>query len=216
MLRISELGDANVLLIDAENNNWTCSYCNSKLGRSQLLSDLHRLDAMHLWDDIIHDRWGDDVTVFDMYDDVEQLRPIVRANIKQLCNRAIVEGIDVDCGLTDENGSPRGSLHYSLSERHQTDMRDLASLIASGLTSVTWRDDSRVSHEVYSAKQFMIVYEACMRHVLRCRFRSDALETLLDKCTDTNSMLAITWDTTIPEDIQSHTDVLWATMYPND
>lgn len=215
MLRIIELSNKHALLIDAENNNWTCSYCNSKVGRSQLLSDLERLDAMNLWDDYIHKQWGDDIIINDPYDDIEYLRSVIRSSIKSSCRRMIIAGIDVDCGLTDENGAARGPLHYSLSERHQTDMRDLAALIASGLTSVTWRDDSRVSHEIYTAEQFMTLYNACMKHVLHCRFHSDALETMLDSCTTVHSMLSITWDTHIPEEIQLHMEALWATMYPN-
>lgn len=215
MLRIEELTKDGVLLVDRENDNWTCGYCNSTFGRERLMEDLERLDSMKLWDEKIHEQWGDSITIFDIHDDPEQVRAIVRSTIKSLCNQAIVKGVDVDCGLTNPDGSARGALHYSLSERHQTDMRDLATMLATGLTSVTWRDDSRVSHEVYTAEQFMTLYQTCSRYILRCRFHSDALETILDSCTDINTMLSINWDTEIPAEIQAHIDELWSTMYPN-
>lgn len=158
--------------------------------------------------------WGPtphgDLTVVDL----ETVRESVRAQIKKACHDKIVEGITVNCGLTNPDGTNRGELHYTLSEKNQQDMRDLATMIAAGSTAVTWRDDSRVAHEIYTAEQFMVLYQAGTQYILSCRFKSDALEVMLNMCTTVEEMESITWDSEIPPEIQEQMQALWDVMYP--
>ncbi len=165
------------------------------------------------WDDIL-EIWGDTPTVIFPEVPFKQLVEDKQQQIKHWCEDKIISGIDIDLGLKDDHDSPLGSLHYSLTERHQMDMRDLASIIQAGATSVTWRDDSRVSHMVYTAEQFMKLYQAATAYIFNCRFRSDGLEELLFSYTenDRNKVKALTWDTELPKEIQDKINSLLGTM----
>lgn len=215
MITIHQISPNTLCLKDPDRNNWMCTYTNNSIGRKHLMYDLERFDANQLWEDKIKDVWTDDPLVPDLTVSVDEIRDRVRNNIKSWCKSAIVSGIDVDCGLTNiDDGTSRGSLHYSLTERKQIDMKDLATMISEGKESVTWRDDSRVAHEVYTATQFMKLYDAATKHILKCRFHSDALESLLDSYSndDIDKIRSIKWEMDLPESIKNHEELLWTTM----
>ena len=214
MVRIDYIDKNNISITD-DSANWCGGYDNSTAGRNDLITELNNRDSAELWDDRILPIWGPAPTI-EWELPIDIVRENKRKYIKDWCYRIIVSGIDYDCGLKNEDGTARGVLHYSLSTKNQTDMRDLASMISNGRTSVTWRDDSRVSHEIYTAAQFLALYAACTQFILKCRFKSDALETMLDSYTTSEAIDALTWDTEIPAEVQAHIDELWATMYPNN
>lgn len=205
MPEIVSLSADFVVILYPENNNFTVTYYNSSEGRvlahSALCDD-------EVWQAEVLPVWGDVPTVLDPQPapsiSIDKIRSDKQQQIKAICRSKIVEGIDADLGLCDSAGQPLGTLHYTLSEKNQTDMRDLVSMINSGATEVTWRDDSRVSHMIYTAAQFLVLYKLSSEHILRCRFRSDALEELLKSYSDEqiDEIGAISWDSEIPEAIE--------------
>lgn len=154
------------------------------------------------WDDVVN-YWGNSPTIALFKPSFTQIVNSKRQEIKSLCHEKITEGFSIDLGLQDESGDPLGELHYSLSELNQQDIRDLATMIAAGATQVTWRDDSRVSHMIYTSEQFMKLYNAVEAYILKCRFRSDALEELLNTYKEGQETEAqsLSWGTEIPKDI---------------
>lgn len=209
---IDEITADDLVLIDEETEFRGC-YANSISERKILQTKLASTD---LWNTVILPIWGDTPTVIHQEPtiDIATIRSNKQTLIKQWCHDKIVEGISIDLGLTDENGNPLDELHYTLSEKNQTDMRDLVNMIAAGAARVTWRDDSRVTHMVYTAEQFMALYQAATVFILKCRFHSDGLEALLFRYTDNqiDDIQSLTWDTELPEDIQSQMDSLLAVM----
>lgn len=189
-------------------DSFRVTYSNSNAERNALISMLNDEGQSDLWDDNILPIWGDSPTIsYPSYGEeysIEDIRKNKQIEIKQMCHDKIVEGISIDLGLVDDMGQPMGELHYSLTELNQTDMRDLVSMISQGATQVTWRDDSRVSHMIYTSEQFLSLYKASTEYILRCRFHSDGLEELLYRYTEDEKELieALDWDTELPEDIQ--------------
>lgn len=211
MSEIVDLSTDFVVIMYPENNNFTATYYNSPQGRLLAQSALGD-DTM--WQSEIIPVWGDTPTVSDPSETptipVSKIRSDKQQQIKTLCHNKIVEGIDADVGLTDDEGNPLGTLHYTLSEKNQTDMRDLVSMIAQGATEVTWRDDSRVSHMVYTAQQFLTLYKLSSQHILRCRFKSDALEELVRLYSDdeADKIGSVDWDSEIPPEIEDKMNTL--------
>lgn len=198
------------------NNDSSGCYSNTEAERLIVKEILDDNNSSDLWDENILPIWGNNPTIETPIKeiDIESLRKNKQLEIKQSCHNKITEGISIDLGLTDELGNALGELHYTLSEKNQTDMRDLVNMIAAGTPQVTWRDDSRVTHMVYSAEQFMSLYQAATVFILKCRFHSDGLEALLFRYTDDqiDDIQSITWDTELPGDIQNQMDSLLAVM----
>lgn len=209
---IDSITEDSLVILDEETEFRGC-YTNSISERNILQKMLTSTD---LWSTTILPVWGDSPTIIhpEPTIDIATIRSNKQILIKQWCHDKIVEGITIDLGLKDESGNPLGQLHYTLSEKNQTDMRDLVNMIAAGTTQVTWRDDSRVTHMVYTAEQFMALYQAATVFILKCRFHSDGLEALLFRYTDNqiDDIQSITWDTELPEDIQNQMDSLLAVM----
>lgn len=215
-IEILNINENNISLYSSE-NNWRGSYTNSESDRETLKFILNKNECSDLWETDILPVWGENPTVdivFEKPVDISILRKNKQIEIKNLCHDNIVKGIDIDLGLTDEKGNLLGSLHYTLSEKNQTDMRDLVGMIQSGMTEVTWRDDSRVTHMVYTAEQFMNLYQASSAYILQCRFRSDGLEALLFSYTDeeVDKIKALNWDTELPKDIEDNMNNLLGIM----
>lgn len=158
--------------------------------------------------------WGDSATISIDQVPIEEIRSKKQQQIKNICHNKIVAGVDVDIGLQTDDGEPAGELHYSLTERKQTDMHDLAESISKGATQVTWRDESRVTHQIYTADQFMKLYNAANDHILRCRYLSDALEELLFSYSDNeeDKIKALNWDTELPTEIKERMENLISVM----
>ena len=216
MLDIVKLSESLVIFSDEE-TGYTASFSNSAAERKLVQKLLSDNDLSHLWEAVILPEWRDSPitpSIQPIVSTLSEMRINKQADIKQWCNQHIVNGISIDLGLVDGAGDPLGPLHYSLTERHQTDMRDLALMIANGATQVTWRDDSRVSHMIYTAEQFMTLYQAMSTYILQCRFRSDGLEELLFSYTDdqVDLITSLNWDTELPAEIQVKSDELLATM----
>ena len=215
MVSIINISQDNITIMYGENCRGV--YSNTEPDRDILKSILESNESLDLWESDILPVWTNTPTV-ELPEpplvDLDILKSTKQQEIKQMCHDKIVEGISIDLGLTDEEGNPLGTLHYTLSEKSQTDMRDLINIIATGATQVTWRDDSRVSHMIYTAQQFMMLYQASMNFILECRFHSDGLEELLFSYGEDDRALieAITWDTELPEDIQSRMDSLLSIM----
>lgn len=214
MLQILSISTEMVTLSDGA--EYRGVYANSESDRELVQALLSKYGCSDLWTSSILPIWEDRAKVVphEPMLDFNVLRQQKQSEIKQWCYDAITSGISIDLGLTDNNGVALGSLHYSLPERHQTDMRDLANMISAGATHVTWRDDSRVSHMIYTAAQFMQLYKAMSDHILHCRFRSDGLEELLFSYEKSEEHLirSLSWDTELPTDIQSKVDTLLSTM----
>ena len=114
-------------------------------------------------------------TIFKKY----ELEPILKdwssiqseliSNIKSECESIIIRGFDFDTFGT-------GLLHYTLEKNKQDDMKVIYSNILAGATKVLWHDSSRVTHEVYTAEQFINFYQYAMYFVVQCKIRSDFLE----------------------------------------
>lgn len=208
MLSIAELSKYTVTLVSDTGAKHT--FYNFSTNNNLLRQILAKHDCLELFDNEIKPIW--DVK---MQNDriIKTKRERKRTYIKEYCHNLIVSGIDADVGLLNDDGSPRGILHYSLTERKQEDMKDLMVMIRLGQEVVTWRDDSRVSHERYTAEQFEKLYTAAANFIFSCRFRSDALEVLLDSYgDDTDKIDSLTWETEIPSDIQSDMDSLLSLM----
>lgn len=211
MLTIEKISDSNLVLVDND-IGYRGVFYNTDIERGIVES---KLSDTNLWNELVLPKWGDTPKINNNLSiDINNLRKIKQTQIKQTCHNKIVEGISIDLGLTDEEDNALGELHYTLSEKNQTDMRDLASMIAQGATQVTWRDDSRVSHMVYTSEQFMNLYTVSMQYILKCRFQSDALEELLFSYTDDQVDLisAINWDTELPDNIKTKMDNLLSVM----
>lgn len=180
------------------------TFINSTSGREMVQKYIKNIDGTStLFEDEILPIWGDNPTIITEEVDIEKIRIQKQAQIKQWCHNTIINGIDIDLGLTNEDGTPRGSLHYTLTEQKQTDMRDLMSIISTGASIVTWKDDSRLTHEIYSAELFTLLYQACTKFIFECRFKSDGLEELLFTYDNIEDINNLTWDTEIPENIQN-------------
>lgn len=191
------------------------TFLNEPSHRDKLITLLKNLEAEDIFYDQIAPIW--DTKSVSTEISVSALREDKRSYIKQRCHELIVQGIDCNVGLVDSEGHSRGTLHYSLTERHQSDMRDLINMIHSGQTQVTWRDDSRVSHEIYSADQFRYLYATACDFILSCRFRSDALELLLDSYGDDRDKISeLNWDTEIPKEINDQIADLLSVMTSNN
>lgn len=212
MLTIVNIDENSVLLSD-EDTGFRSRYINNESGR-MIVQFLTR-NNQELWD-VILAHWATEPTTGPNINEptFDELRLQKQQIIKKWCYNKIIEGISIDLGLVDDSGNPLGELHYTLTERQQSDMRDLALMITKGATQVTWRDDSRVSHMIYTAEQFMNLYQAATIFILQCRFRSDALETLLFSYSDDRIDLvtALTWDTELPETIQNQMNKLLEIM----
>ena len=128
--------------------------------------------------------------------------------IKKSCESAIIAGTDADV-------LGRGLLHYSLTQTKQDDIKVLMSNIINGATSVLWHDDSRVMHEVYTAEQFTVLYNIVFTYIITCKITSDGLEqyaTDLANAKDVDKLEAITWETVLPDYIQTQVDEQIALM----
>ena len=207
MIKIEKINENSITLEDVE-LGYRGIFYNTEVERKIIQE---KLSSTSLWNDEVLPYWGDSPKLNnDSSIDINNLIKIKQSQIKQSCHDEIVKGISIDLGLNDDQGNPLGELHYTLSEKNQTDMRDLASMISQGATQVTWRDDSRVSHMVYSAEQFMNLYNAVSQYILKCRFHSDALEELLFSYNNDQIDLisSINWNTEIPSEIQSKIDYL--------
>ena len=204
MIEILNINE-KIISLSINNESLAC-YSNNKAGRSIVKDILNANNSYNLWDKYIIPIWGNEpkVETPKIEIDVEALRKNKQLEIKQLCHDKIVEGILIDLGLKDEEGNPLGELHYTLSEKNQADMRDLALMIEQGANIVTWRDDSRVSHMIYTAQQFMTLYNSATQYILKCRFHSDGLEELLFSYSDDQIDLIsnINWDTELPDNIK--------------
>lgn len=215
MMNIVSISADYVVIVYPDQDNFTITYYNCPSGRSKVQS---ALSETTLWDEVILPEWGDAPTVLDPQPtqtiSIDKIRSDKQQQIKAICRSKIIEGIDADLGLCDSTGQPLGTLHYTLSEKNQTDMRDLVGMISSGATEVTWRDDSRVSHMIYTAAQFLVLYKLSSEHILRCRFKSDALEELLKSYSDdqVDEIGAISWDSEIPEAIEDRMNELLQVM----
>ena len=124
------------------------------------------------------------------------------AEIKKMCESAIVAGVDAD--VLD-----RGLLHYSLTQTKQDDIKVLMTNIQNGTTAVLWHDDSRVMHEIYTADQFTELYNIIFEHIITCKITSDGLEqyaTDLAEAEDIDTLISINWDTELPDYIQEQVD----------
>lgn len=184
-------------------------FMNSSDDREKIQLWLKNIDKTStVFEDNILPVWGDKPTIIPEPVDIDKLKQSKQQQIKQWCHNIITNGIDIDLGFKNEDGTDRGSLHYALTEQKQTDMRDLMSLIASGATEVTWRDDSRLTHEVYTAEQFITLYQACTQFIFQCRFKSDGLEELLFTYDNEEDINNLNWDTELPEEIQNNINEL--------
>ena len=136
-------------------SNHRCAFVNSEDGRIKCQEYIKNFDETStVFEDVILPVWGDEPTIVPEPVNIDKLKQSKQQQIKQWCHNIIINGIDINLGFKNEDGTDRGSLHYTLTEQKQTDMRDLISLITSGATEVTWRDDSRLTHEIYTAEQF--------------------------------------------------------------
>lgn len=214
MLNIGYLSEQVVVLLD--DAGYTSSFSNSITERTLVQNKLNEAGCFDLWDTDILPVWTDTplVSEVNLPVNISSLRLSKQSEIKKMCHDVIVAGISIDLGLKDADDNPLGELHYTLSEKNQTDMRDLASMITQGAKQVTWRDDSRVSHMIYTAEQFITLYNAASEYILRCRFHSDGLEELLFSYTDDqlDLILSINWDTELPTHIQTKMDNLLSVM----
>lgn len=214
MLNIGYLSEQVVVLLD--DAGYTSSFSNSITERTLVQNKLNEAGCFDLWDTDILPVWTDTplVSEVNLPVNISSLRLSKQSEIKKMCHDVIVSGISIDLGLKDADDNPLGELHYTLSEKNQIDMRDLASMITQGVKQVTWRDDSRVSHMIYTAEQFITLYNAASEYILRCRFHSDGLEELLFSYTDDqlDLILSINWDTELPTHIQTKMDNLLSVM----
>lgn len=214
MLNIGYLSEQVVVLLD--DAGYTSSFSNSITERTLVQNKLNEAGCFDLWDTDILPVWTDTplVSEVNLPVNISSLRLSKQSEIKKMCHDVIVSGISIDLGLKDADDNPLGELHYTLSEKNQIDMRDLASMITQGAKQVTWRDDSRVSHMIYTAEQFITLYNAASEYILRCRFHSDGLEELLFSYTDDqlDLILSINWDTELPTHIQTKMDNLLSVM----
>lgn len=212
-----EREEVRTLLMNQENSYWIQANKDAaeELG---LESEIDEENTIYVWVPLTWDAiialWGEEPTIKKKIKTFEDIVNQKQLQIKDWCNIKIVNGIDIDLGLKGEDDKPLGTLHYSLSERKQTDMRDLMSMIAAGAPVVTWRDDSRVSHMVYTAEQFTALYRAATEFIFRCRFHSDGLEELLFSYTEdqVEDVEAIEWNTELPKEIQDKIDSMLETM----
>jgi len=131
--------------------------------------------------------------------------------IKRWCQEAIISGINFDCG--------KGLKHYTLEDHKQEVMKDHALLIEKGAQRVIWRDSSRFMHEIYSAQEFMNLYNEAKFHRLKCQLHSDGLEeyvsSLFEEISDETGrpaneaeISAITWETKLPIEIENKIETL--------
>lgn len=124
------------------------------------------------------------------------------ADIKSACGAAIVQGFDA-------NVLGRGNLHYTLTEIQQRDMEVLLQKVKDGAAAVLWHDSSRVTHELYTAEQFIQLFGIGYAHMISCKIQSDWLEQLVrDLCGagDLTGAAAVKWDTVLPENYQAQCD----------
>ena len=127
------------------------------------------------------------------------------AVIKAACAEAITGGFDADV-------LGRGPLHYTLTEIQQ---RDLQTQYAAGATEALWHDSSRVTHEVYTAAQFTVLFQAGYAYIISCKIRSDWLEQLAHDLADVDKLTeaaAVDWRTVLPEAYQAQCDAQIAAM----
>ena len=130
------------------------------------------------------------------------------SQIKKFCESVIISGTDADV-------LGRGMLHYSLTETKQDDIKVLMQNIQNGAEGVLWHDDSRVMHEFYTAEQFTALYQILFAYIITCKITSDGLEqyaTDLANAKDIETLETVTWDTALPEYIQTQVDEQIAMM----
>ena len=122
--------------------------------------------------------------------------------IKAACAEAITGGFDADV-------LGRGPLHYTLTEIQQRDLQTQYAAVQAGATEALWHDSSRVTHEVYTATQFMELFQLGYAYIISCKIRSDWLEQLAHDLVDADKLTeaaAVDWSTALPEDYQTQCD----------
>ena len=130
------------------------------------------------------------------------------AAIKAACAAAITGGFDADV-------LGRGSLHYTLTEIQQRDLQTQYAAIKGGATSALWHDNSRVTHEAYTAAQFTALFQAGYTYIISCKIHSDWLEQLAHDLADAGKLTeaaAVNWATVLPESYQTQCDAQIAEM----
>lgn len=191
---------------------WRASYMNDDIGRREVERYfIEEVNLPELYEEVMR-VWGNEPTVF--YESsppipFEIIKEMKVEEIKQLCQKNIIDGITIDIGKVGKDGIPMGELHYYLDLKKQDYMKILYEAIKNGAQEVIWRDESRVSHEVYTAKEFMILFTACTTHILTCQLRSDSLEEYLKTLTDQQEISELNWNTELPESILQQEQILF-------
>ena len=100
----------------------------------------------------------------------------------------------------------RGPLPYSLSSEKLADLDRLYARVKDGAASVLWKDDTRNLRETYTGKQFTALYQEAQRFATACELRGDGLHAYaaqLAEAENYDGLRALTWDTSLPDDIES-------------
>ena len=128
--------------------------------------------------------------------------------IKAACAEAITGGFDADV-------LGRGSLHYTLTEIQQRDLQTQYAAVQAGATEALWHDSSRVTHETYTAAQFVELFNTGYAYIISCKIRSDWLEQLAHDLAAADKLpeaAAVDWGTVLPEEYQAQCDAQIAAM----
>lgn len=139
---------------------------------------------------------------------VEEIKAERSTTIKAACAEAITGGFDADV-------LGRGMMHYTLTEIQQRDLQTQYAAVQAGATEALWHDSSRVTHEVYTATQFMELFQRGYAYIISCKIRSDWLEQLAHDLADADKLTeaaAVDWNTVLPEEYQMQCDAQIAAM----
>lgn len=205
--RNSEIGRTAVQKIFQENHviKYESRTYHSAVGGEEIVSFVAKSAT---YEDDILPIWGPEPSINPPKLLFEDLVNEKISEIKKWCESEIIKGIDID--FTNSTLETPGIKHYTLTKYHQEDLwiRWLSILNDPELQQISWRDEARVTHELYTVEEFLKLFRAAQEHIFRCKFKSDVLEQKILSYDESQSELvsALTWQTPLSSEENEQVD----------
>lgn len=119
--------------------------------------------------------------------------------IKLQCKDRIEVGFNSQCKYTEGR-------HYTLKDYEQSNMQALKDMVKSGMQIVPWRDISLSICESYTAAEFLQLCNEAFLFITQTRFKSDALEVMINESNDVDYINSLSMNSELPTDKQTYID----------
>lgn len=127
------------------------------------------------------------ITPPDDWNDLTQVRAVVKQEIGLACTAAIYAGVDVD------------GKHYSLTEHDQTELMAQLQTVGAGAAAVPYHADGELCR-MYTAAEFAEVAKAATGHVFYHRTYCNHLNAWIKRAT-LKQVVVITYGAELPDDL---------------